>query len=183
MAIKCSVYIATSVDGFIAREDGDIEWLHRPEFSDADTLGLSYEKFISTVDMLVMGRNTFEKVLTFSKWPYNHVPVMVLSTGQVEIPELLVGKVRVASGSPVDLVKMLEHEGKSHLYIDGGITIQRFLRAGLIHEIVLTVIPILLGKGIRLFGNETMEWPLELINLSQSRSGMVQMHYKVKTGH
>lgn len=90
--MKCSVYIAASVDGFIAREDGDIEWLHNPAYSSTDSLGLGYEAFIATVDALVMGRGTFEKVLSFSGWPYEGTPVIVLSSKELAIPPHLSGK-------------------------------------------------------------------------------------------
>ena len=92
--IKCSVYIAASIDGFIARTDGDIEWLHNPEYESNEKLGLTYEDFIETVDAIVMGRNTFEKVLTFGFWPYEETPVIVLTGRELHIPDNLHGKVR-----------------------------------------------------------------------------------------
>ncbi|WP_226476308.1 hypothetical protein [Pseudomonas sp. MWU16-30323] len=95
MDIKCSVFIAASVDGFIARPDGDIEWLHRPEYEGAELNGVTYEHFIATVDALVMGRKTLEKVLSFPDWPYEGTPVIALSHQSVELPADLKGKVEV----------------------------------------------------------------------------------------
>lgn len=177
--MKCSVYIATSADGFIARQDGDIDWLLRPEFDDAGKIGLVYNDFISTVDAIVMGRHSFEKVLTFDQWYYEGTEVVVLSSQNLKVPEHLADKVRVTSGTPEQIVEELAKDGKKHLYIDGGITIQRFLEAKLIHELTITVIPILLGSGIPLFGNEGIEQRLELIDVFTSENGTVQKRYRV----
>ncbi|HLR31503.1 MAG TPA: dihydrofolate reductase family protein [Fodinibius sp.] len=178
--MKCSVYIATSMDGFIAKSDGDIEWLLRSEYDDAGNLGLVYNEFISTVDAIVMGRHSFEKVLTFDEWYYEGTEVIVLTTQDLIVPAHLTGKVRFESGTPQEIVTKLAEEGKKHLYIDGGITIQRFLEAGLINELTITVIPILLGSGIPLFGNGGKEQPLELIEVFTSENGSVQKRYRVK---
>ena len=177
--MKCSVYIATSTDGFIAKPDGDIEWLLRSEYDDAGKIGLVYDEFISTVDAIVMGRHSFEKVLTFDEWYYEGTEVIVLTTRDVTVPENLSGKVRVESGTPQEIVAKLANEGKEHLYIDGGITIQRFLEAGLIHELTITVIPILLGSGIPLFGHGKREQPLELMEVFTSDKGSVQKRYRI----
>lgn len=179
MNVKCSVYIATSVDGFIANEDGGIEWLHRPEHIYSGEAGLSYEEFISTVDAIVMGRNTYEKVLTFEDWPYD-IPVVVLTSRNLLVPDHLQAKVTLESGAPEDVVSRLASQGKKHLYIDGGITIQRFLQAGLIHDITITRIPILLGGGISLFGSLGVELSLKLLESTTSDNGLVQVRYEVK---
>ena len=180
MDIKCSVYIATSVDGFIAKSDGDIDWLQRPEYAASEMAGLRYDDFIATVDTLVMGRNTFEKALSFSRWPYEGILVVVLTSREMIVPEPLQGKVSVKSGAPAQIVSQLASEGKTHLYIDGGITIQRFLEARLIHEITITRIPILLGGGIPLFGLTGIEQPLRLIEAVASENGFVQVRYEVQ---
>ncbi|MEM6430300.1 MAG: dihydrofolate reductase family protein [Deinococcota bacterium] len=179
MVTKCSVYIATSLDGFIARPDGDIEWLHRPEYSESEGLDPSYETFISTVDALVMGRHSFEKVLSFSDWPYKQHLVIVLTTKNLEIPEGLEGKVRFEQGHPDEILKRLESEGMQHLYIDGGITIQGFLKSGLIDELVIAYIPILLGEGIPLFTTLDAEQRLDHVDTTVAKSGIVQSVYKV----
>ncbi|MEX1212445.1 MAG: dihydrofolate reductase family protein [Balneolaceae bacterium] len=178
--MKCSVYIATSADGFIAKPDGDIEWLHRSEYQDAATVGLTYTEFISTVDAIVMGRHTYEKALTFDEWYYEGTEVIVLTTRELSVPEKLRGDVRFESGAPRDIVARLTEEGKKHLYIDGGITIQRFLEERLIDDLTLTVLPILLGRGIPLFGNGSMEQALDLIDVSISPNDTVQKRYKIK---
>jgi len=172
--------MATSVDGFIAKSDGDIEWLHRPEYLESDLNGLQYDEFISTVDTLVMGRNSFEKVLTFDAWPYEETPVVVVTSRELTIPEHLQGKVSAESGDPKKLVSKFESEGKQHLYIDGGKTIQRFLQEGLINEITITRIPILLGDGISLFDSFGVETSLRLIAATASENGFVQVRYEVK---
>jgi len=177
--VKCSVYIATSADGFIAKPDGDIEWLHRPEYTVDNLEGMSYDEFIATVDGLVMGRHTFEKVLSFGVWPYEGTTVIVLSGSGMEIPDHLAGKARVLSGTPGDIVAQLGEEGYTHLYIDGGNTVQQFLRAGLIDEMTITCIPILLGDGISLFGAIGKEVPLRLIESSSSDNGFVQVRYAI----
>jgi dihydrofolate reductase len=177
--VKCSVYIAASVDGFIAKPGGDIEWLLRPEYDPAKLTGLRFEEFIATVDALVMGRHSFEKVLSFDPWPYKGTPVVVLTSKELTVPESLHGKVQVLSGAPGEIVSRLKSDGKRHLYIDGGITIQRFLRAGLIHEMTITRIPILLGRGIPLFESAGNERQLRLIEAVASENGFVQERYEV----
>jgi len=177
--MKCSVYIATSIDGFIARPDGDIDWLLRPEFNDAANVGLVYSEFISTVDAIVMGRHSFEKVLTFDQWYYEGIDVVVLSSQKVYIPDHLIGKVRNTSGTPDQIISELENEGKKHVYVDGGITIQRFMAAKLIDELTITVIPMLLGSGIPLFGNTGSEQQVELIDVFSSKNGTIQKRYRV----
>lgn len=179
--MKCSVYIATSADGFIAKTDGDIEWLLRPEYEDAAKIGLVYDEFISTVDAIVMGRHSYEKVLTFNEWYYDGTEVIVLTTQDLTAPEHLSGKVRFESGTPQEIVSKLAKEGKKHLYIDGGITIQRFLEAKLINELTITIIPIFLGNGIPLFGNAGVEQPLQLIEVFTSNNGTIQKRYQIKS--
>ena len=185
MDIKCSVFIAASVDGFIAMPDGDIEWLHRPEYARPTLKGLSYDDFMASVDGLVMGRKTLDKVLSFPEWPYENKPVIVLSRLGVTLPESLHGKVDVLAGDPAFIVEQLAARGMKHLYIDGGQTIQAFLGAGLVNEITITRIPMLLGKGIPLFGPLGDEQSLRHIESSVSDNGFVQSRYRVvpRTAH
>ncbi len=179
MSIQCSVYIATSVDGFIARPDGDIAWLHNPAYAVADGGDLGYGEFINSVDVLVMGSASFEKVLSFGEWPYEETLVIVLSHRALVVPSHLHGKVRVENLAPGELVSHLEREGARHLYIDGGRTIQGFMKAGLIHEITITQIPVILGSGIPLFGSLGVERSL-LHQVTKSFSnGFVQTTYQV----
>lgn len=180
MTIKCSAYIAASVDGFIATLDGGIEWLERPEYTSASMNGLRYDDFISTVDAIVMGRNTFEKVLTFGGWPYKGTPVVVLSSIDLAIPAHLSDAVSHESGEPNEVVKRLAKVGMQHLYIDGGVTIQRFLKNKLIDELTITRIPVLLGVGLPLFGGIAPTQKLILLEATASDNGFVQERYKVE---
>ncbi|BDB20466.1 dihydrofolate reductase [Pseudomonas sp. CYM-20-01] len=179
MDIKCSVFIAASVDGFIARPDGDIDWLHRPEYETAKLNGVTYESFIATVDALVMGRKTLEKVLSFAEWPYEGTPVIALFHQPLQIPAHLEGKVEVMAGDVTSLVATLAERGMKHLYIDGGQTIQAFLEAGLMNELIITRIPVLLGQGIPLFSQIGRELELRHIGTHESDNGFVQSRYQV----
>ncbi|TFG72423.1 MAG: dihydrofolate reductase [Anaerolineales bacterium] len=177
--VQCSVYIAVSLDGYIAREDGDINWLHNPLYTTDDAGDFGYSAFIAGIDTLVMGRNTFEKVLSFGEWPYGTLPVVVLSTRHISLPHHLTDRVRVLDCVPESLVAKLQSEGIQHIYVDGGQTIQRFVKASLINDITLTFIPILLGKGIPLFGSLEIEVPLLLKNSQAFSNGFVQSTYEV----
>lgn len=176
--MKASVFIATSLDGFIARENGDIHWL-----SEADGNGseedYGYKDFMATVDVLVMGRKTFEKVLTFGEWPYGSKPVVVLSSRPVQVPKKIAQSVESMSCPPAELVSRLAERGAGHLYIDGGKTIQGFLDAGLIQQIIITRIPVLIGSGISLFGPLKHDVKLRHIETRQFTSGFVQSKYVV----
>ncbi|MCA9886246.1 MAG: dihydrofolate reductase [Anaerolineae bacterium] len=148
--LRISVFIATSLDGYIARPDGDIDWLHNVEqVPEGDDAG--YGTFISTIDVLVMGRGSFEKVLEFPEWPYP-MPVVVLSKHLKDVPAHLQGRVRIESLSPEELVRKLADEGYKHVYLDGGKVIQSFIRARLVDDMIVTQIPILIGAGLPLFG-------------------------------
>ena len=176
---QCSVFIAASIDGFIARADGDIEWLHRPEYETAELNGVTYERFIATVDALVMGRKTLEKILSFPEWPYEGTPVIALSHQPLQIPAHLEGKVEVMAGDVTSLVATLAERGMKHLYIDGGQTIQAFLEAGLVNELIITRIPVLLGQGIPLFSQIGRELELRHVGTHESDNGFVQSRYQV----
>ena len=177
--MKCSVYIATSVDGFIAGPDGDIEWLHRPEYAEAPLQGLTYEAFTATVDTIVMGRHTFEKVLGFGFWPFVGKHVVVLSQSLSALPGHLAGKAELRAGTAQEVARRLGEEGKRHLYIDGGVTAQRFLDAGLVDELTITRIPVLLGAGNPLFSGQGRGWHLRLLGADVSANGFVQERYAV----
>ncbi len=178
MPIRSSVFIATSLDGFIAREDGDLDWLDAASGAVPAGEDCGYAAFMESVDVLVMGRNTFEKVLSFDAWPYEK-PVVVLSRSRIEIPGALRGTVSASSESPVDLVMRLSGEGVEHLYIDGGSVIQSFLNAGLIDTLIITVIPVLLGSGLRLFGPLERDLPLKHVATKPYDFGFVQHEYSL----
>jgi dihydrofolate reductase len=174
MTIKVSVYIATSLDGFIARRNGDIDWLSGGEGGG----DYGYAEFISTVDLIVMGRNTYEKVLTFGGWPYEK-KVIVLTGRDLAIPQKLSGKVEPHNLSPSNLIHKLELQDVKHIYLDGGVTIQRFLREGLVHEMTITTIPVLIGEGLALFGSLHKDVGLELLDSRSFQNGFVQNKYRV----
>jgi dihydrofolate reductase len=179
--VKATVYIATSLDGFIAREDGDLDWLPGVDTGSHEE-DYGYEAFMSTVDALVMGRGTYEKVLTFGSWPYGTKRVVVLSGGPLEFPPAVPPSVEAMSGSPAEVMSRLSADGAKHLYIDGGKTIQRFLSDGLIDRLILTRIPVLLGSGIPLFGRLTRDIKLRHVATRSYSSGLVQSEYEVVKG-
>ena len=171
------MFIATSLDGFIAREDGAIDWLTEGNAGEKGE-DYGYQAFIDTVDVLVMGRGTYEQVLGFGAWPYKK-PVVVLSSGEVDVLDKLAGSVEAMSASPPEVVRRLEERGFRHAYIDGGKTIQGFLEAGLIQRLTLTTIPILIGRGIGLFGALSRDVRLRHLETQSFSSGLVQSRYEV----
>ena len=171
--MKASVFIATSLDGFIARANGDLDWL--PPGGGEEH---GYEAFIATVDALVIGRKTYETVLSFDTWPYGGKPVYVLSTSAL-VPSPPGAVVEHLSGAPAELVAQLAARGVGHVYVDGGITIQGFLQAGLIQRLIITRIPVLLGAGIPLFGSLARDINLRHVGTRQYASGLVQSEYVV----
>jgi dihydrofolate reductase len=171
--VTVSVFIATSIDGFIARADGGLDWL--PE--DAEPHG--YDEFIAGIDAIVIGRKTFETVLGFPAWPYGDKRVVVLSSRPVDLSATVGGVAEQMSGPPAEIVARLAATGSHHLYIDGGITIQGFLRAGLIQRLVVTRVPVLLGDGIPLFGALPRDVRLRHMATRHFPSGLVQSEYQV----
>lgn len=169
-----SVFVGASVDGFIARPNHDLDWL--PE-GGGEPHG--YEEFMATVDALVIGRKTFEKVLTFDPWPYGTKRVVVLSSKPLDLSTVVGGVVEQMSGSPFEIVAQLAASGANNLYIDGGITIQRFLQAGLIQRLIITRVPVLIGSGIPLFGPLRHDVRLTHISTRHFPSGLVQSEYRV----
>jgi dihydrofolate reductase len=161
------------VDGFIARANGDFDFLPA---DGGEPHG--YDEFIATVDAVVMGRHTFETVLHFDPWPYGDKPVFVLSTRPLaRVPRA--GVVERMSGEPTDIVSELTARGIQHVYVDGGITVQRFLRAGLIQRLIITRVPVLIGTGIPLFGAVPHDIALRHVETRQYASGLVQSEYEV----
>ena len=173
MTIKVSVYIATSLDGFIARKNGDIDWLGAGEGSE----DYGYAEFMSTVDHVVMGRNTYEKVLSFGGWHYEK-KVVVLTSREMIIPPELEDKVEILNLPPHALLDDLELCGARHIYLDVGVTIQRFNREGLVDEMTITTIPIMIGEGLPLFGTLDRDVKLGLIKSQSFENGFVQNKYR-----
>ncbi|QDT64857.1 dihydrofolate reductase family protein [Calycomorphotria hydatis] len=174
----CHVFIATSLDGYIARRDGDIDWLDAVPTGDPEE-DFGYGALFNSVDALIMGRNTFEKVLTFPEWPYGEKPLIVLSKSLTSLPDSLPSSVRLMSDEPVALLKRLATEGMHSFYVDGGAVIQSFLRAGLIDEMTITTLPILIGDGIPLFGSLDADVLLELKSSRSFPNGYVISTYRV----
>ena len=174
--MRCSVFIATSLDGFIAREDGGIDWLPAFEQGGED---YGYSAFMRTVDGLVIGRNTYDLVQTFGGWPYGKRPVIVLSSRRVDIPAAIAGTTEWMGDAPEVVVERLAARGMKHLYVDGGRTIQGFLAAGLITDILITRIPVLIGQGIPLFGPLAADVKLRHTGTSTYPNGLVQSRYEI----
>lgn len=180
MPLRASVFIATSIDGFISRKDGSIDWLNEANMSVPPGEDCGYKAFFDSVDVLVMGRNTFELVRTFDPWPYGPKRIVVMSSSGVDISGEYRSTVSVSSESPKALVSRLEAEGAAHLYIDGGVTIQRFLAAGLIDQLTITLIPVLLGEGRPLFGPLPQDLKLRPIAVKHYDFGFVQITYSTR---
>jgi dihydrofolate reductase len=172
--MKTTAYVGTSLDGFIARADGDITWL--TQFANEDAIQ-AYKEFTSRIDAIVLGRGTFEKVLTFPSWPYEK-KVFVLSTTITDLPEGLRDKVAVLSMPPRELLAHLGAKGFSNIYVDGGKVIQTFLSAGLIDELIIATVPVLIGSGIPLFGMLDADIHFKHIRTAVAANGLVRSYYE-----
>jgi dihydrofolate reductase len=171
--MKASVFIGTSLDGYIARPDGAFDFLPT---GGGEPHG--YEEFFASVDALIIGRNTYEVVLGLDPWPYGQKPVFVLSTRVLkDAPAGAV--IERMSGTPQEIVSKLTGRGIRHAYIDGGLTIQSFLRAGLIQHLTITRVPVLIGRGIPLFGPTERDIKLRHITTQQYATGLVKSEYEV----
>ena len=173
-SMKTSVFIGVSVDGFIARLNGDLDFLPA---GGGEPHG--YTEFMATVDALVIGRKTFETVLAFPEWPYSDKLVVVLSTHPLDFTSVRGGVVEQMSGPPGEIVSKLAARGIRHIYVDGGVTIQNFLRAGLIQRLTITRVPVLIGQGIPLFGTLPNDIRLRHIATQHYPSGLVKSAYEV----
>ena len=180
MSLKVSVYIAISLDGFIARDDGGLDWLDEANANVPDGEDFGFQAFMDSVDALIMGRKTYERVLSFGGWPYGRTPVVVLSRNSVSFPPSVPDTVSHSSEAPRDLLTRLSGEGAKHVYVDGGTTIQGFLSEGLVDEITVTVIPVILGGGISLFGSLENDICLAHERTTVFDPGFVQTTYSVR---
>ena len=173
--MTASVFCGASVDGFIARADGALDFL--PD--DPEPHG--YDEFIASVDTIVMGRKTFEIVLSFDTWPFRK-RVVVLSSRPLDLSVAVArgGLVEQMSGEPAEIVQRLAASGAGHLYVDGGVTIQRFLRAGLVDRLIVTRVPVLIGDGIPLFGSLPRDVRLDHVVTRSYPSGLVQTEYAIR---
>ena len=172
--MKLSVFCGVSVDGFLARPDDSVDFLETGEH-----VPHGYEEFIKTVDVLVMGRKTYEFVVRYGTWLFGNKPVVVLSTGKLDFSWIKNGVVEQMSGEPAELVKQLNKRGYQHAYIDGGVTVQRFLAAGLIDRMIVTRVPILIGAGVPLFGALPRDIKLRHQATRTYSNGLVQSEYEL----
>lgn len=169
-----SVFIGTSVDGFIARPDGALDFLPA---DGGEPHG--YPEFFASVDALVIGRKTYETVKAFPEWPYGQKRVVVLSSQPLEFSNVIAGNIEQMSGDPAAIVAKLEASGVRHIYVDGGVTIQRFLRAGVIDRLMITRVPVLIGQGIPLFDALPHDIHLKHIATQTYQSGLVKTEYEI----
>jgi len=175
-----SVFIACSLDGFIADKNGSVAWLDTIEYPKDDDMG--YGEFMSRVDALIMGRKTFETVCGFDvEWPYTK-PVFVLSNSLASVPDAYKGKAFLVKGPLKEILADLRSKGLKNLYIDGGNTIQSFLEEDLIDEMIITTIPVLLGDGISLFGKRNESLIFEISNSQTYGRTISQVTYLRKPG-
>ncbi|MGF1718536.1 dihydrofolate reductase family protein [Vibrio kyushuensis] len=183
--MKCSVFIATSFDGFIATQDGGVDWLHTSGNQAAemgDQADMGFVKYIASVDCMIMGRKCMEKIasmnLTDEQWPYGDTRIIVLSNTLSDAPDNMKTRVEMYQGDLNILVSKLESEGYAHAYIDGGTTIQAFLQLELINELTITRAPIILGQGIPLFGPTNSPIKLEQASAQAFPNDFIQVCYK-----
>jgi dihydrofolate reductase len=171
--MRASVFVGTSVDGFLARRNGEIDFLP----TDCEPHG--FEEFYASVDAIVIGRRTFEFVVSYGEWLYGKKRVVALSSRPLDFSTLRGATIEQMAGDPVEIAAKLEASGVRHAYIDGGDTIQRFLRAGLIQKLTITRVPVLIGEGLPLFGVLPHDIKLRHVATAHYASGLVKTEYEV----
>ena len=172
--MKTSVYIGKSLDGFIAKTDGNIDWL--TPYANDDAIH-AYEKFMNGIDAIVIGRGTFEKILTFPSWPYEK-KAFVLSTSLKQLPDTVKDRATVLSMKPKELLTYLSGMGFSSIYVDGGKVIQDFLKEDAIDELIISKVPLLIGNGIPLFGFLSADLKFKHMRTEIQSNGLVRSYYK-----
>ncbi|MHC4846876.1 MAG: dihydrofolate reductase family protein [Planctomycetota bacterium] len=172
--IETVVYVGVSLDGFLARKDGSVDWL--PDPPEGEDFG--WAEFFGSIDAIVMGRATFEVVLEFGVWHYADTPVIVLSRTMTGIPEHLAGKAELSQLAPGPLLEQLAARGHRRVYVDGGRVVQSFLAEDRVDELILTTVPMLLGEGIPLFGALEASLTWELVSSETLAGGLVQSRYR-----
>lgn len=183
MNLQCSVFIATSLDGFIARPNGSIDWLESLNKTVPANEDCGYAHFMDSVDALVMGRRTLETTLTFPQWPYGEKPVLVVSRTLQRLPSHIPAQVELTQATPADITLDASSRGWKRLYIDGGELVQSFLRSGLLTDLTITTVPVLLGSGRRLFGELERDVSVRLKSSVSYPFGFVQSFYEVMRWH
>ena len=174
------VFMAMSLDGFVAREDHSLDWLMKQPGQGEDH---GYDAHMARMDGIVMGAGSFRTVLGFDQWPYEK-PVVVMSRSmrEADIPEPLRGKVRLSDKTPPALMQELDAEGWRRAYVDGGAVVRSFLAEGLVEDMTVTIVPILLGRGLRMFGDLPRELDLHTTEVRAHPSGLTDLVYRVKAG-
>lgn len=175
--MKNYIYIAQSLDGYVAGPNGELDWLENIDNPEQNDFGFS--AFMNTVDAIVMGKNTFEKVLSFGMWPYEK-PVFIASSSLSSLPSSVGGKAFLLKGTPKDMITELHKQEYANLYIDGGALIQSFLRENQIDELIITTVPVLLGEGIPLFGYLPKQMQLKLVGSEVLLNQLVKTRYQIK---
>ena len=168
-----SVFCGLSLDGFLARADGTFDFL-----DEGGSVPHVYTEFMATVDTLLIGRNTWEVVAAFPEWPYEKKRVVVLSSSPIDFSTAR-GAVEQLAGRPAEIVAKLAASGAKHIYLDGGITIQRFLRDGLVDRLTISQVPVLIGRGIPLFGSLPHDVKLKHVATKSYPTGLVKSEYEV----
>lgn len=179
LMVKVSVFIGVSLDGFIARLDGNVDWLNEANKKVTPGEDFGFNSFLDSVDCIVMGRKTFEQVITFNEWAYREIKMIVLTTKNIEIPNSLTGVVSTSNLCNEELMNQLIDDSIKHVYVDGGLVIQDFLSSGLVNEITVTIVPILIGKGKSFSNSLTKDLNLTHLKTTIFNFGFVQNKYKV----
>tara|TARA_B110000881_G_C18428207_1_gene439495 strand:- start:187 stop:750 length:564 start_codon:yes stop_codon:yes gene_type:complete len=184
--MKCSVFIATSADGYIATNDGGVAWLESAGKKDAEMgheADMGMNSYIASVDCMIMGRKCMEVISSFNlppeHWPYGDIKIIALSNTLTTAPDNLKDKVEMYSGDIHSLIAKLESDGYKHAYVDGGSTITEFINLQLINEMTITKAPVLLGEGLPLFGKIVNQITLTDVTARDYPNGFAQLHYKV----
>lgn len=174
---RISVFIATSIDGYIARKSGDIAWLvqYSTPSAEHEDKDCGFSRFFSEVDALIMGRNTYDVVSGFDAWPYHGKRVIVLSTSLTSVCK----QAELYNGDIACLVKQLQDDGVRHIYVDGGVTVSQFLNAGMVDRMIISTIPVILGSGIPLFSNINNDKWCRLVSSQAYSNGLVQLTYEL----
>ncbi|AOT10827.1 dihydrofolate reductase family protein [Pseudoalteromonas luteoviolacea] len=179
MKAKNTVYLAQSLDGFIADPNGNIDWLSKIENPQHSDLG--FADFMAQIDAIVMGRNTFEQVMQYGQWPYDK-PVFVLSQSLEKLPEQSKDKAYLVCASEKEVISQLHQLGHYRLYVDGGKLVQSFLTKELIDELIVITVPVVLGQGLKWLPDSPLKGKISLLATSVLLGQLVQSHYQVRTG-
>lgn len=173
MKKKIILYIATSLDGFIARKNGSVDWLSPYEKSGED---YGYKEFYDKVGTLIMGNTTYQQTISFGNFPYNEKECFVFSKTTNKCQN---GDISFVNGDVKKFIEELKPKDDKNIWLVGGAsTIDKFLKHDLIDEYIISIIPLLLGEGIHLFKEKNVEKSLKLLNTKSYDSGLIQIHYK-----